>query len=99
MANYTTDRRWYYTEDKSEAVEEGDARAATLLAGEGTEVPEEVAAQYDLAKKARANPKPSAPTEGTPAPEPPPPPTEPEGEKAAPPTDDKAQRPTQNKAV
>jgi hypothetical protein len=104
MPNYTTDRRWYLNADQTAAVEEGDPQAATLLAGEGTEVTEEVAKQYDLANKAKAKPVQTAPAEGTTATETPdapaqPPPAEPaEGEKAAEGEADKAQRPAANKA-
>lgn len=94
MPNYTTDRRWYLTADQSEAVEEGDERAATLLAGAGTELPAEVAEQYDLAKKAKANPVETTaeddPAQPSPSPE--------EVDKAAEPEEDKAQRPAANKA-
>lgn len=51
MASYIADRRLYVTADRSEVVEEGDPRAAFLLAGEGCQIgPADVAA-HDLGWK------------------------------------------------
>lgn len=40
MSNYVASKRLYHTLDRSEVVEEGDPKAAFLLVGEGTELPE-----------------------------------------------------------
>jgi len=40
MPNYVAKERLYLTADRSEVVKEGDPRAATLLAAEGTEIAE-----------------------------------------------------------
>ena len=45
---YTSPARIFLTEDGGEVVFEGDARAATLLCGEGCEMPADEAAKYGL---------------------------------------------------
>lgn len=65
MASYISDRRLYVTEDRSEVVEEGDPRAAFLLAGENCEISSDDVAAHGLGWKdgkivigAKAAPKP-----------------------------------------
>lgn len=48
MSNVKIPKRWYLTEDKSRAVEDGDPDASVLLCPAGGEVPREVAARYGL---------------------------------------------------
>lgn len=48
MPGFIADRRIWLTEDRSQVVEEGDEKAAFLLAGEGDEVPEEEAERLGL---------------------------------------------------
>lgn len=51
MASYIADRRLYVTADRSEVVEEGDPRAAFLLAGEGCQIDSDDVTAHDLGWK------------------------------------------------
>lgn len=51
MATYIADRRLYVTADKSEVVEEGDPRAAFLLAGKGGQIAAADVARHDIGWK------------------------------------------------
>lgn len=48
MPSYIADRRLYVTADRSEVVEEGDPRAAFLLAGKDCEIDSDSVAVHDL---------------------------------------------------
>jgi hypothetical protein len=50
VAHFTTDRRLYVTHDLKRLVEEGDPKAAYLLAPKGGEITEQTARRYGLLK-------------------------------------------------
>jgi hypothetical protein len=59
MSNFVASKRLYHTLDRSEVVEEGDPKAAFLLVGEGTELPESEVERLGLRahfEKAEADP-------------------------------------------
>lgn len=67
MSNYIAERRLYLAEDEKTVVEEGDPRAAFLLAPEGGEVPEDRAIELGLMKAPRGGgtrkaPEPTGPS-------------------------------------
>ena len=62
MGNYIADRRLWLTADREGVVEDGDPRAAFLLASEGTEVPDEDVKRYGLKAKGKPANKEASPT-------------------------------------
>lgn len=60
---YTLDRKMWLTADKSEVVEDGDPRAAFLLGGAGTDVPDSEAERLGLTAAAKSAPAAAAESE------------------------------------
>jgi hypothetical protein len=66
-SKFVTDRKLWLTADKSEVVEDGDPRAAFLLASAGKEIDAETAERYGLSGKAKGG-KPNAEAKAVTAP-------------------------------